>query len=96
VRRERSLDVTVKDGHALKKYLDLSQLTLKPYGGKFHVQAGRLEVLEGEWKPEVVVVAEFPSMEKAQQWYNSSAYAPALQVKDDAIERSMILVEGRN
>jgi len=88
-------DVTIKDQQALKKYLDLSQLTLKPFGGEFHVQAGRLEVLEGDWNPEVVIIAEFPSMEMAQQWYKSPAYAPALRVKDEAIHRNMILVDGR-
>jgi len=88
-------DVTVKDGQALQEYLDLSQLTLKPYGGRFHVQAGKLEVLEGEWEPEVIIIAEFPSMEKAQEWYKSPDYAPALRIKDQAINRSMILVEGR-
>jgi len=64
-------DVTVKNRQGLKKYLELSQHTLKPYGGHFHVQAGKVEVFEGDWDPEVIVVAEFPSMQKAQDWYNS-------------------------
>jgi len=89
-------DITVRDRQALQKYLDLSQLTLRPFGGQFHVQAGKLEVLEGDWDPDVVVVAEFPTMEKAQEWYQSPAYAPALRVKDKAFHRKMILVDGRN
>jgi len=88
-------DITVKNRQALQKYLDLSQLTLKPYGGVFHVQAGKMDILEGEWNPEVIVIAEFPTMEKAQEWYQSPAYAPALRVRDEAIHRNMILVEGR-
>jgi uncharacterized protein (DUF1330 family) len=85
--------VTVKDRERLGEYLRLSQHTLEPYGGVFHVQAGAVEVIEGDWDPSVVVVVEFPSMEKAKQWYESADYAPALQVKPDALERNMIVVE---
>jgi uncharacterized protein (DUF1330 family) len=86
-------DVTVKDRERLGEYLRLSQHTLEPYGGVFHVQAGAVEVIEGDWDPSVVVVVEFPSMEQAKQWYESADYAPALRVKPDALERNMIVVE---
>ncbi len=87
-------DVEVKDREKLMEYLRLSEHTLEPYGGKFHVQAGQIEVIEGAWNPKVIIIAEFPSMAKAQEWYNSAEYAPALKVKSDAIERNMIVVEG--
>lgn len=87
-------DVTVKDKNALQEYLRLSQPTLEPFGGKFHVQAGKLAVIEGTWNPEVMIVVEFPSFEKARSWYSSEAYAEAMQVKSTAMERNMILVEG--
>lgn len=88
-------DVTVKDRSTLTNYLELSQHTLKPYGGKFHVQAGKLEVMEGDWQPKVIIIAEFPSMEKAREWYASKDYAAALEIKPRAMDRNMILVEGK-
>jgi len=87
-------DVEVKDRDKLMEYLRLSEHTLEPYGGKFHAQAGDIEVIEGNWNPKVIVIAEFPSMEKARGWYNSGEYARALKVKSDAIDRNMILTEG--
>jgi len=88
-------DVTVKDRDALNEYLSLSQHTLAPFGGKFHVQAGKVDVIEGNWNPKVVIVAEFPSMEKAHEWYVSDDYAKALEVKPKALDRNMILVQGK-
>jgi uncharacterized protein (DUF1330 family) len=89
-------DVTVKSREALGEYLRLSEPTVKAFGGQFRVQAGALEVLEGDWTPRVIIVAEFPDMESARKWYGSTEYASALAVKPRAIDRNMILVEGLN
>ncbi|MBX2867307.1 MAG: DUF1330 domain-containing protein [Acidiferrobacterales bacterium] len=89
-------DVKVKDRDKLLQYLSLSEHTLAPFGGKFHVQAGKIEVIEGDWNPQVIIIAEFPSMEKAKEWYSSAEYAKALKVKPDAIERNMIITDGLN
>ncbi|MBX2835845.1 MAG: DUF1330 domain-containing protein [Gammaproteobacteria bacterium] len=87
-------DVQVKDRDYLQQYLDLSVHTLKPYGGQFLAQAGDLEIIEGDWKPGVLVIAEFPSMGKARAWYESVEYSKALKVKPLALSRNMILVDG--
>lgn len=87
-------DVVVKDREKLMEYLRLSEHTLEPYGGKFHAQAGEIEVIEGTWDPKVIIIAEFPSMEKAQEWYESEEYSEALRIKSEAIERNMILTKG--
>lgn len=87
-------DVVVKNTDKLKQYLKLSEPTLAPYGGVFHVQAGEIDTLEGDWNPGVIVIAQFPSMEQARLWYHSAEYAHALKVKSEAIDRNMILVSG--
>ena len=87
-------DILVKDREWLNEYLNLSQHTLELFGGKFHVQAGKLETIEGDWNPKVIIIAEFPSVEKAKEWYHSSEYANALKVRPKAMERNMIIVEG--
>jgi len=43
-------DVSIKDRTALSEYLRLSEHTLALYSGKFHVQAGKLQVMERGWK----------------------------------------------
>ncbi len=87
-------DVTVKDREALREYLKLSEHTLEPFGGRFQAQAGEVVVLEGDWSPTVVIVAEFPSIEAAKAWYSSGDYAPALEVKPLAMDRNMLVVAG--
>lgn len=45
------------------------------YGGRYRVLAGPFEVVEGNWRPTFPVLIEFPSIEVARRWYDSSDYA---------------------
>jgi uncharacterized protein (DUF1330 family) len=87
-------DVTLKDRERLIDYLSLSEQTLAEYGGRFLAQAGPIDVVEGEWEPSTIIIAEFPSLEKARDWYASASYAPALAIKHLAFDRNMIIVDG--
>ncbi len=87
-------DAIVKDPDALKTYLETAAPTVERHGGKFLVNGGCTDVLEGDWNPKVVIIAEFPSMEAAHEWYGSEDYAKAFAFKERALTRNMVLVEG--
>lgn len=53
-----------------------------------------MEALEGKWHPGPLIVVEFPDMERARRWYASAEYAAALDVRDAALSRNLILVDG--
>jgi uncharacterized protein (DUF1330 family) len=55
---------------------------------------GEVQVLEGSWNPNMIVVVEFPGLEQARAWYRSTKYAFALEVHDKALSRNLILVDG--
>ena len=42
----------------------------------------------------MIVVVEFPSLERAREWYRSQEYAHALEVHDKALSHNLILVDG--
>ena len=74
-------------------YLDQVQATLDPFGGKFIVQGGELEILEGAWAGSVIVVS-FPDMTKARTWYRSPAYQKILHLRTDHVVSDIILTDG--
>ncbi len=88
------VDVNVHDAEAYGEYRKLVAPTIEKYGGKFVVRAGAHEVLEGEWKPNRVIVLEFESVARAKEWYSSEEYAPALAIRLKAAETSLIVIEG--
>ena len=87
-------DVEVTDPSLAPDYLKLANESLTPFESKTIVHAGAVEVLEGDWKPERVVVVEFESMEQARQWYMSPAYTKAKEILRRAASIKVVLVEG--
>jgi uncharacterized protein (DUF1330 family) len=88
------VEVNVINPVRYEDYKKLTPGTLALYGGKFVVRGGQSEVLEGEWQPGRMVVVEFPSVEKAREWYYSPEYTEAKKIRLEASTGKMILVEG--
>ena len=88
------LDAVVKDPLRYDDYRKRVTATLEPYGGKFLVRGGKVETLEGTWKPQRIVVVEFPDAASARAWWNSEAYADPKAIRQSASDTEMILVEG--
>ena len=64
------------------------------YGGRFLVSGGQIQTLEGAWKPERIVVTEFPSIEQARRWYDSEEYRALKALRSRSARGSVVLVEG--
>lgn len=88
------VDITIHNIENYEGYKKLTPASLEPYDGKFIVRGGKTETLEGDWQPERFVVLEFPSVEKARQWWASEEYAPAKKIRQENATTQMILVEG--
>ena len=88
------VDIEVTDPAAFEEYRKQVPATVEKYGGKFVVRGGRMEVLEGDWRPKRVVVLEFPSMEQAKRWYDSEEYRAPKALRLRTSKGSLILVEG--
>ena len=85
-------NVVWKDSESLAVYKRLMPSSVKKYGGRFLVRGGATEVLEGEWSPALVVI-EFPTVERARQWYSSEEYRPALEIRQRAADNELLIVE---
>jgi uncharacterized protein (DUF1330 family) len=89
-------DITVRDRTAFEIYRTGAADAIHAYGGRYLARLGELQVLEGSWNPNLIVVVEFPSLEQARAWYRSPEYAFALEVRDTALRRNLILIDGLN
>jgi len=88
------VDVTIHNAENYEGYKKLTPASLVPYNGKFIVRGGKTETLEGDWQPGRFLILEFPSVEKAKQWWSSEEYAPAKALRQANAETQMILVDG--
>jgi len=89
-------DVTIRDPSAFEIYRNRAARSIEAHGGIYLVRGGEIEVLEGARHPAALIVVEFPDMDAARRWYASAEYAEALEVRDRALARSLVLVDGLN
>ncbi|WP_298241151.1 DUF1330 domain-containing protein [uncultured Bradyrhizobium sp.] len=87
-------EVEARDPAAMEAYRTLAAETIARYGGSYLVRGGAAEVMEGGPPPKTMVIVEFPSMARAREWYESPEYAEALKLRESALERRLIFVEG--
>jgi uncharacterized protein (DUF1330 family) len=87
-------DVKIEDPVQYEDYKTMVPATIAAYGGRFIARGGRTEVLEGEWRPNRVVIIEFESVERAKEWWASEEYRAARELRQRTSTGSLIVVEG--
>ena len=88
------VEVEVHDLERYENYKAMVSPSLAEYGGRFLVRGGNAETLEGDWSPKRFVMVEFPSVDKAKAWWDSSSYAEAKALRQATAKTQMIVVEG--
>ena len=88
------LDITVNDPDRYEDYKKLAPPTIEAYGGKYLARGGQMEILEGDWQPNRVVILEFDSIEMAKNWINSSEYSEARALRHQTATSHAVVVEG--
>jgi uncharacterized protein (DUF1330 family) len=88
------VEVEVLDKERYENYKQMVPPSLAAYGGRFLVRGGAAETLEGTWSPKRLVILEFPSVERAKAWWESSEYADAKALRQATARTQMIVVEG--
>jgi len=84
----------IRDEDTLAEYRRQVFETVERFGGRYRVLGGPFEVLEGEWAPVIPVLIEFPTVERARQWYESDVYRPLRDLRLRAADCSGVLIEG--
>lgn len=88
------IDVEVQDGAAFGRYVQGHMPGMRAAGGEFLVAGGRIEVVEGDWRPRRVVMHRWPAADAFRRWYDSADYRPWRDVRWAAARTNVALVEG--
>lgn len=88
-------EVEIYDEQQADRYRKLAAASIAQYGGRYLARGAMPQVPEGDWPlDERVVIVEFPSMARLREWYASPEYAPALAIRQTALGRRLLFVEG--
>ena len=86
--------VEIDDPVEYEEYKKLTPSSITVFDGRFIVRGAKSECLEGDWRPQRIVVLEFPSVERPKEWWHSAEYAPAKEIRHRTAKTRMLLVEG--
>lgn len=86
------VEVDIHDPEVYEEYKKLTPGSIEPYGGKFVIRGNPIQVMEGEWTHDRLVLLEFPNKEKALEWYNSESYQKAKKIRQKASSANFFIV----
>jgi uncharacterized protein (DUF1330 family) len=87
-------DVTTTDPALMEEYRTQVPATIAKYGGRYVVRGGAHETLEGSWKPDRLIILEFPSLEQARRWYDCEEYRGPKDLRVRAGRTNLLIVDG--
>lgn len=88
------VNVDTKHPQEYERYKQMAEETVAQYGGRYLVRGGRMEMLEGSWSPTRIVVLEFPTYERAHEWWHCAEYAPAKELRRRLSTTDLLIVDG--
>jgi uncharacterized protein (DUF1330 family) len=86
------IDSKVKDSEKYQQYQDQVSPLVTKYGGRYHVRGGKIRSL-GTWKPERIIVIEFPTEGHIQRWLSSPEYIAIASLREQGADTQAILVD---
>jgi uncharacterized protein (DUF1330 family) len=88
------VETDIHDPEQYELYKQASPSAVAAGGGRFIVRGGEISVLEGDWRPKRLVLLEFPDLDAAKRFYESSEYQNARRLRQGAAALNMVAVEG--
>jgi uncharacterized protein (DUF1330 family) len=85
----------VTDAAKFDDYLRQAIPLIERFGGRYLTRVGTHEVLDGDWRPNRVVIIAFPDMAAMQELYRSPEYQPLIALRRSAATDVIIAVEGQ-
>jgi uncharacterized protein (DUF1330 family) len=87
-------EVTVRDEATYAQYRELAPPSIAAYGGKYIARGGTTETLTGSWSPARLVILEFPTAQRAREWWDSPEYAAAKSLREASADADIVLTDG--
>ena len=87
-------DMSITDPELFAEFAEAVPATVQQYGGRYLIRGGELEVAQGDWTPNRLVVIEFESVDQAKAWYDSPEYEGPKQTLARSSKSNFVFIEG--
>lgn len=88
------IDTATLDEQAYSEFAVKIREAVMAAGGSFLVRGGDVEVIEGDWSPQRIVILAFDSAEGAGSFVRSDSYTGLKQLREQAVKSNVVVVSG--
>ncbi len=88
------IDMTIHDFDKFREYITKIPVFIEKHSGKYIVQGEKPAVMEGDWKPERMIVIEFPSRGKAEDFLQDPDAQMLFALRHETTTSKVVLVDG--
>lgn len=88
------LDFSVTDLRGFMPYVETIPAFIEKHGGRYIVRGVKPTVMEGDWKPERMVILEFPSSHHARAFLGDPEAQNLFAIRHSTTVSKLVLVEG--
>jgi len=87
------IESRVKDQRKYDEYLALVPGMVGSHGGRYLVRGGPVTPMAGSWRPERMIIIEFPSMKNIEEWLSSPEYRAITPLREAGADVRSIVLE---
>jgi uncharacterized protein (DUF1330 family) len=87
-------EIDMTDPAAVADYRRGTPAVVAAFGGRFLARGGAAELLEGEARPHLMALLEFPDMERLKALYHSPEYQALVAIRERGSRANLVAVEG--
>lgn len=88
------LDLSVNDFSGFKKYIAEIPAFIAKHSGRYIVQGVQPTIIEGDWKPERLVIIEFPEHQNAEAFLADPEIQDLFKVRHETTTSKLVLADG--
>ena len=88
------VEAKTRDPEKYQQYIAQVSRLVTQHGGRYLVRGGKITPLGDAWKPERIIILEFPSEDNIRAWLASPEYRAVAPLREAGAETRAVLLEG--
>ena len=88
------LDLQINDLEGFRPYIAEIPTHIERHGGRYIVRGVEPTCVEGDWKPQRVVVIEFPERANAEAFLSDPTIQDLFKIRHETTTSKLLLVDG--
>lgn len=88
------VDLDIHDRDGFQEYRARVPEYIARHGGEYLVRGGEFEVIEGDWKPNRLVLFRFPDRQAIRNFFADPEYAGIAEIRYRTSSTSAVAIDG--